>query len=64
MTPKVALCETRTWSGTLSRRAECEDCGWTLDAKNAIGVAAQHARRYGHKVRVEIESFVRFEPTG
>lgn len=34
--------------------AECEDCGKTFWAKNAQGVSAQHARRYGHTVRGEL----------
>ena len=34
-------------------RAWCETCGWALEARNAQGVGAQHARRYGHNVRGE-----------
>ena len=34
-------------------RAWCEVCDWKLEARNAHGVAAQHARRYKHVVRGE-----------
>lgn len=34
-------------------RAWCESCGWSLEARNAHGVGAQHSRRYGHAVRGE-----------
>jgi len=35
--------------------AECKNCGWTADNyKNAQAIAAIHARKYGHKVAVEI----------
>ena len=34
-------------------RAWCETCDWKLEARNAQGVAAQHARRYGHTTRGE-----------
>jgi len=35
-------------------RAFCEDCDWDVDAKNAQGVAAQHAQRNGHTVTYEL----------
>jgi hypothetical protein len=40
------------FTGLLGVSAEC-DCGWTLESRNATGVAAQHAMRTGHTVRVE-----------
>lgn len=33
---------------------ECTDCGATFEAKNAQGLAAQHADRYGHEVHVDL----------
>ena len=29
--------------------AECDDCGAEFLARNAQGLAAQHAKRYGHR---------------
>ena len=37
-------------SGLVDVLAECQDCDAVFDARNAQGVAAQHARRYGHTV--------------
>jgi hypothetical protein len=35
--------------------ANCETCGWTYENyKNAQGVAANHAKRNGHLVRVDV----------
>lgn len=35
-------------------KAHCQNCGWTLESANAQGVGAQHARRLGHVVCVEV----------
>ena len=36
-------------------RAECLDCNWTTEsAKNAQAIAAKHAKKHRHKVRVEV----------
>jgi hypothetical protein len=43
------------WSTRPDYRAECLTCGWFCQAKNAQGVAAQHARKHKHCVRVEVE---------
>lgn len=40
-------------SGLLGVVAECKDCGWVSEANNALGNAAQHARKYGHEVMIE-----------
>ena len=41
--------------GVVHGLVECEDCGWKSESyKNAQATAAIHARRYGHKVLVEI----------
>lgn len=42
-----------THSGVLGVVAECRDCDWESEAKNALGNAAQHADRTGHTVHVE-----------
>ena len=34
--------------------AICQTCEWIVDARNAHGVGAQHATRYGHQVEVQI----------
>lgn len=35
--------------------AECKDCGWeTASYKNAQALAAQHAKKYGHRVVGEL----------
>lgn len=40
-------------SGLLGVVAECVTCGWESEARNAMGNAAQHAKRYNHEVHVE-----------
>jgi len=41
--------------GKVHTYAECEDCGWTTDNhKNGQGLAAIHAKKKKHKVKVEI----------
>lgn len=42
-----------TYTGILGVIAECRDCGWSSEARNAMGNAKQHADRYGHNVWVE-----------
>jgi len=35
--------------------AECKDCEWSTEAyKNAQATAANHARKYGHRVEGEL----------
>lgn len=34
-------------------RAYCDTCGWSLEAPNAHGVGALHARKHRHYVGVE-----------
>lgn len=41
--------------------AECEGCDWKCYSRNALGVAAQHAKRHGHYVRVTIERTVIYD---
>lgn len=40
-------------TGLLGVIAECHMCGWSSEARNAMGNAAQHAERTGHEVSVE-----------
>lgn len=44
----VAVCDT-------------EGCGWTLDGKNAMGVASQHAATRGHRVVVTREVITEYD---
>jgi hypothetical protein len=43
--------ETRT--GLAHVGAECDGCGWSSTARNAMGNAARHHDATGHTVRVE-----------
>lgn len=41
-------------SGIVSCRYDCDDCDFEGDAKNGVGLAAQHKEAYpDHTVRVE-----------
>lgn len=51
----------RFHSGFRDVRAECEDCGWKSDAKNAQGNAARHHDAHGHTVHVEIMQHICYE---
>jgi hypothetical protein len=42
-----------THTSYLGVRANCEDCPWSLEATNALGVASVHADVNGHTVHVE-----------
>jgi len=41
--------------------AICETCGKRWEGLNAQGVAAIHARKYGHKVIVEVLQYIIYE---
>lgn len=47
------------WRGEWSTKpcyiAHCLTCGWQLEGFNAIGTAAQHARKHKHCVIVDRE---------
>lgn len=47
--PKVR----NTYTGVIAAMAECHDCGWQSEARNAMGNGNQHARRTGHHVTCE-----------
>ena len=38
----------------------CQDCGWAVQGKNGLGVAAQHHDRTGHTVHVDVEGVVQY----
>lgn len=42
-------------------KATCETCGIGWTSRNSIGLAAQHAKKYGHKVVVEVTNQIIFE---
>lgn len=43
----------KAYTGLLSMRAFCHDCDWTLESKNALGVAANHSSHHQHDVSIE-----------
>lgn len=42
------------YRGQFKVNAQCETCGKSWYTKNAQGVGAKHARKYGHNVVVEV----------
>ena len=46
--------------GLIHIYGQCEVCGMTFDAKNGVGLAAQHTDRTGHQTRVETGYSVSF----
>jgi hypothetical protein len=43
-----------TYTGVLGTIAQCDDCGWYSEARNALGNAARHAdANPDHQVNVE-----------
>lgn len=45
-------------AGVESVAAECANCGWTDDAKGALGRAARHHDRTGHEVAIRTVTVV------
>jgi len=45
-------------------QAICETCGKIWNGANAQAVGAIHARRYGHKVVVEVLQYIIYEGDG
>jgi len=44
--------------GVVHGIAICEDCDWkSYSYKNILGISAIHAKKYGHKVNVEVGSY-------
>lgn len=52
-----------TYSGVVEVSAGCE-CGWSSDAKNALGNAKRHAAAHGHVVTVLQQVSVTYAPAG
>ena len=48
--------------GLVHTWAWCDNCDQTFHTRNAMGLAAQHANRYGHTVRVEKGYIWKVEP--
>jgi hypothetical protein len=44
--------------------AECDDCGWSCEERNAQGLASQHAERTGHLVQVTVTRHYEYAPPG
>lgn len=42
----------------------CTECGYELEARNAMGVAANHHKRTGHCVQVELSYVHQFGQLG
>lgn len=42
-----------TATGVTAAHAECQECNWRTDRRNAIGNAARHHDATGHYVEVE-----------
>ena len=51
-------------TGLLAAVASCNGCDWSYERRNAVGVAANHAKYTGHEVHVEVVRSVVFEPKG
>lgn len=49
------------WTVKPDYLAECEDCGWRLHNRNALGTAARHHDATGHTVYVQVESGIYYE---
>ena len=48
-------------TGTRKVNANCDTCGKHWEGLNAQGVGAIHARKYGHKVFVDIYQCIIYE---
>lgn len=44
----------KEWSTKPDVVAECLTCGKHWESRNAHAVGAQHARKHGHSVRIEV----------
>ena len=40
--------------------AECHDCDFLQEGKNALGISAQHHDRTGHRISIEIRTTVMY----
>lgn len=48
--------------GLVDYRGGCHECGKSWASRNVMGVAAQHADRYGHQTWVELGSAFEITP--
>lgn len=58
--------ESKHYGGIVHRQAGCQHCPWTAYEKNCHGLAAIHARAFGHTTWVEVTSSFsyRYGPDG
>jgi len=49
------------WTTRPHYLAECENCGWFRDGRNALGPAARHHDATGHTVHVLVQRKVIYE---
>jgi len=50
-------------SQILKCEANCKSCGIGWASRNSIGLAAQHAKKYGHKVVAKVTNKIVFDGT-
>lgn len=43
-----------THTALVAVQAQCRECAWTSEARNAVGVAARHHDAHGHTVDVDV----------
>lgn len=43
-----------TTTALLAVAAQCQECAWASESRNAVGVAARHHDAHGHTVTVEV----------
>lgn len=52
---KKGISEMKKSFGVIHCVADCQDCGWSTESyKNGQAIAAKHAKKYKHKVTVDI----------
>lgn len=57
--------ESKGWN--IAALAQCVDCEWIFETvlhRPAVGHAGKHAKKYGHKVMVQLVSNVTIQPAG
>lgn len=53
---------TRNYWTTINQYvAHCQDCGWECEARNALGLAAQHHDKTKHTVHVDLYKTIVYE---
>lgn len=51
-------------SGIVEASAECYECNWRCEARNAVGLAAQHTDRTGHVCASQQTLVTTYGPSG